>query len=282
MELELIDIGTIQLNSSQYNNSSAGVLGKTTLLYNGNNYIAKSGIFSKPIFTFFEPVVECICSEIIHLLNVDCANYKLVKCTVEANNLWKKQKAIICISENFLQDNEIIIHADNILNTKNTRTNYTHLTEVFKNNILDINNMLIVDYIINNTDRHHKNFAMIYNTENTSLKFAPLYDHGFSLGQEMDIDYLESERDDFAEVYSDCDYSKCCGVTNSSQINDVQFHTVNIDIDINDIYIIIDKYKSYLKPVSYEFMRYIIERRLSYVKKVYTKVQGRYIRNNNL
>lgn len=98
----------------------------------------------------------------------------------------------------------------------------------------------------------------------------------------MDTDYLESESDDFSEVYTDCDYSKCCGVTNYSQIQNVSYHTVNIDVDINEIFKIIDKYKCYLKPVTYEFMKYILERRLSYVKKLFTKVQGHYIRNTDL
>ncbi|MBU3089440.1 HipA domain-containing protein [Clostridium gasigenes] len=282
MELDLINIGEIQLNSTQYNNSSAGVLGKATIVYEGKNYIVKSGMFSKPIFTTLEPVIECICSELIQLFKINCANYDLVKCTVQGNELWKTQESIVCISENFLGENEIIIHADNILNTKNTRTSYKHLTEVFKNNVIDINNMLIIDYIINNTDRHHKNFAMIYNSENNSLKFAPLYDHGFSLGQEMDIDYLESESDDFSEVYTESDYSKCCGVSNSSQIANIDYHSVKIDVDIEEIYKIIDKYKCYLKPATYEFMKYIIKRRLSYVKRVFTKGEGCYTRNNNI
>lgn len=282
MELNLINIGEVDLNSSQYNNSSAGVLGKANIIYDGKHYIAKSGMFSKPIFTTLEPVIECICSELIQLFNINCAKYELVKCTVLGNNLWKSQEVIICISENFLKKNEVIIHADNAINTKNARTTYNHLSYVFKDNIIDINNMLIIDYIINNTDRHHKNFAMIYNSENSSLKFAPLYDHGFSLGQEMDTDYLESEKDDFSDVYTDCDYSKCCGVTNSSQIQNVFYHNVNIDVDIEEIYKIIDKYKCYLKPINYEFMKYIIKRRLTYVKKLFTKVSGRYTRNNNL
>lgn len=282
MNVNLINIGDIELNSTQYNNSSAGVLGKANIIYKGKNYIAKSGMFSKPIFTQLEPVIECICSELIQLLNVKCAKYNLVKCNVLGNNLWKTQDAVICISENFLKENEVIIHADNLLNTKNCRTTYSHLIDVFKNNTLDINNMLIIDFIINNTDRHHKNFAFIYNNDNFTLNFAPLYDHGFSLGQEMDTDYLESESDDFSEVYTDCDYSKCCGVTNYSQIQNVSYHTVNIDVDINEILKIIDKYKCYLKPVTYEFMKYILERRLSYVKKLFTKVQGHYIRNTDL
>lgn len=193
-------------------NSSAGVLAKGLIELDGKKCLAKTGDFRRPRFSSLEPVTEVICSEIIKYLGVDCANYSLRELTVSGNGYWREQEVLCCLSEIFTNKGEKFITASRLLGVKNKRASYEDLIKVF--NQLDINNMLVIDYLINNTDRHLRNFSLIINSNDGSVRFAPLYDHGFSLGQDLDDDYLEEERDDFCYVYDECDYSKCCGLTN--------------------------------------------------------------------
>lgn len=260
------------------NSSSNGVLAKCDYYIDGVHYIAKTGEYRKPKFSNLSPVVEVICYEMISKLGVVCAENYLYTCIVAPSLLWGAQQAIVSLSKDFLCDGETLLHASKILNSKKRRVSYSDLILGFPNNVLDINNMLIVDYILNNTDRHHKNFGLIKSLG--SSRFAPLYDHGFSLGQEYDIDYLEEEWDDFSEAYSDCDYSKCCDITNSKQISNVEFHSVNLDLSLDDLLSVIDKYSRYLKPVRVDFMKYLVTRRFNYVRSLFIKDGELYRRKN--
>ena len=140
--------------------------------------------------------------------------------------------------------------------------------------------MLVVDYLINNTGRHLRNFALIVNKDDSSSRFAPLFDHGFSLGQDIDGDYLEEEQDDFCYVYDECDYAKCCGLTNYSQISNVDFTSVNLDINQDDLFNIIGRYAEFIPSYRVEFIKYLLERRLNYARKIFSKREGIYFRRD--
>ena len=43
----------------------------------------------------------------------------------------------------------------------------------------------ILDGLIANTDRHHENWMFFYHLERRSYQLAPSYDHGSSLGREL-------------------------------------------------------------------------------------------------
>ena len=260
-------------------NSSNGVLVKGIIERDGKSYIVKTGEYSKPRFSTLEPVTEVICCEIIKLLGVNCANYFLEEVILEGNDYWKTQKVLCSFSENFLLEGDNLIHASKILGLKNRRANYLDLIKSF--NELDINNMLVVDYLLNNTDRHLRNFGKIVNNETGEVRFSPLFDHGFCLGQDLDGDYLEEESDDFSYAYTDCDYSKCCGLSNSSQIDNVKFTTVNLNIDLNEVLSVVDKYSNYLPGYRIEFMKYLLTRRFNYARKIFSKNERNYFRRDN-
>ena len=85
------------LTFHNYSSSSKGVLAKNV----SNNYIYKTGAFSRPNFSCVEPVTECICSDILDLMNMKHAKYELVNVTVKSSDLWKEQKVICCRSKLF-------------------------------------------------------------------------------------------------------------------------------------------------------------------------------------
>lgn len=262
-----------------HSNSSNGVLAKAMYTVDGVSYLIKTGEFTRPKFSNIEPVTEAICSEIINLLGVECAEYFIREINIEGTEYWKSQKVLCSFSKNFLSENETIISASKLLKIKSKRATYDSLVKTFDR--LDVNNMIVVDYIIGNSDRHLKNFGYVFNTETGRNRFTPLYDHGFCLGQDLDSDYLESESDDFSCVYEECDYAKCCEVTNLAQLSHVNFTTVNLNIDVNSMLDVVDKYKGYIPSYRLEFMKYLLERRMSYARKVFSKNEGIYFRRNN-
>ena len=259
-------------------NSSTGVLAKGLIKISDNLYLAKTGSFKKPRFSKLEPVIEVICCEVIKLLGISCANYSLKELNISGNAYWKLQKVLCSLSEIFLNENESLVSASKLMNVKNARVSYSDLLKVF--NKLDINNMLVVDYLINNTDRHLRNFALIVNKDDSSSRFAPLFDHGFSLGQDIDGDYLEEEQDDFCYVYDECDYAKCYGLTNYSQISNVDFTSVKLDINQDDLFNIIDRYAEFIPSYRVEFIKHLLERRLNYARKIFSKREGIYFRRD--
>lgn len=258
--------------------SYAGVLAKGEVYIGDSLYLVKSGIYKKPNFSSLEPVIECLVSDILELLGVCHVSYSLAYCYIESELSSVPRKSLVSVCSSFLGEGDEIFHASQVLGVRNIRVTYDELVDAFKGFTLDINNMLVVDYIINNVDRHLRNFALVSNVNSGKVRFAPLYDHGFSLGQDIDIEYLEEVGVD--EAYDFCDYAKCCGLTNSAQLSNVSFHTVNIDVSLDEIYAIVDRYKSYLNENTYLFIREILKWRFKGVRELFSKVQGTYVRRN--
>lgn len=261
--------------------SSQGILAKSFHVEDGKEYLVKTGEYKAPRFDTISVVVEVIVCEIGKLLGVNVANYTMDNCIVKSvDNLFREQQTLVCFSELFTTDNKSLIHCDKFLKSKNSRTNYNTLCGIFSGTMRQfLDDMIVFDYLILNTDRHTKNFGVLYDVENDCSEFAPLYDHGYSLGSSADLDYLECDDCDFDYLYDDVDYSKCFELSNSSQLKYVKRTTLNLDIDISLLFAVIDKYSNYIKSKELvNFMKYILERGLRNVRRIFTKEQGYYIR----
>lgn len=233
--------------------SSKGVLAKSL----DGEYLYKTGSFVRPRFSVIEPVVECICSDIIDVMSIPHAEYELEKVLVTPNNLWKKQEVVCCKSKLFTTPSIRFISGK--VYTKNKKDyNYiiSSLGEEFKD---DINNMIIFDYLVNNTDRHHNNFGLVINEKNGSVEFAPLFDHGFSLCSDFDDDYLKSEN--IEDVLLDCDYSKLCCGCNYDQLKLIESCSCNLDFTVDELFLIVDKYSKYLPEFRVTVMKELLNYR---------------------
>jgi hypothetical protein len=105
------------------------------------------------------------------------------------------------ICENMLDNRSEIVPAWSIIKTAkqyNNVSDYDHYINCcekmgLKNINSSIDNMIVVDYIIANTDRHYNNFGIIRDSKSLEpVKIAPLFDSGGSLWfdqNEMDIDF---------------------------------------------------------------------------------------------
>lgn len=245
---------------SNVNTSSQGVYLKYDILENGIKYLIKTGRLIGRYFSLLEPVSECMAYDIAKCLGVPCAEYILDTADILYNGILYKD-VVVCKSRWFLgEDDEFNSARSLYLNTKRSDL-YNSIISDYPSQRLNIDNMIVFDFIINNTDRHLRNFGFI-----SKGLLAPLYDNGLSLGADMeDIIFLE---EDIEDLLLDCDYNKCFYTCNREQLTLVKTHSLNIDILYKEYKTIVLKYKKYLKPERLEFILRLLEERISYVRKI--------------
>jgi len=236
------------------NSSSLGVYTKYVRVVNGTKYLVKSGRGDgKSKTSILEPVTECICYELAKLMKIDCAEY-----TLEDDN-----EELLSVSKWFYDDRKEKFYSANKL-MKILGISRENLYDNLISNITDIkqeiNNMIVYDYIVNNTDRHLKNFGFLEN--NNELRFAPIYDNGLALGSHLDDSELESENID--DLLLDSDYAKCFDTSNRRQLNLIDDYGLNIDIDYEAV---VSKYSKYLSKKRVEFILKLLKERIEVVKK---------------
>ena len=63
----------------------------------------------------------------------------------------------------------------------------------YSNFIYDLSKMVLFDFIIGNSDRHHSNFGFLVNKDTgNNIEFAPLYDNGSSLCAYIDKEDVDN------------------------------------------------------------------------------------------
>jgi len=160
-------------------NTSDGVLQKKWIISNEKRYLVKggSGLYNQ------QPYNEIIACFIMERLKINHVAY----------SLYQEKDKVFSICENFLDIHTELIPANRIYNVKakkNHDSKYSHLldcvNELGIDNILDsINKMIVIDYIIANTDRHFNNFGFIRDADTLEwIGFSPIYDSGTSLWNE--------------------------------------------------------------------------------------------------
>jgi len=134
---------------------------------------------------------EIIANEIMSRLNINNVKYKIE---------WQNNKPF-SVCKNFLNKDQELIHANDFVHVINYDDKYNNLIKICKNKNMhnikrNLDEMLIVDYIIGNTDRHSSNYGFIRNTKTLQYEgFAPIYDNGSSLWHnkhEIDINILHN------------------------------------------------------------------------------------------
>lgn len=176
----LTGIKPIDLNYSldllSPDNTSDGILKKKWKIANGKRYLLKSGtgMFKQEIAN------EILASTICSLLNIKHVTYEMI------SN--ENEKHSIC--ENFISADTELVPGDRIkecISKRNDESYYTpYINECIKYGIKDaelkINQMLVLDYIIANTDRHWNNFGVIRNADTLCyIDITPIYDSGTSM-----------------------------------------------------------------------------------------------------
>lgn len=204
------DNGTFE-NSNLYDNRFSRVLGQIAFTGYGSSNI--SGLTSSPEFTTNgmlpkcwrresgvvklyksgtegasntgnEPYSEYYASNIAKQLGINAIDYSISK--------WKGKLCSVC--ELFTSKEISFVPVGRIIrngNIKDVRKYYEQLGDEF---IESLNDMIVFDAVIFNTDRHYGNFGFLVDSKsNQIIAPAPLFDHGNSLFSLAGIDALSSE-----------------------------------------------------------------------------------------
>lgn len=157
-------------------NTSDGWLKKKWYVINGKHCLMKGG--SNPYQQ--EPLNEEIASHIMKRLHIPHTYYEVI---------WENGLPY-SICEDFVTPETDLVSAWNIMKVKkkpNHVSSYQHFINCCEelgipNVIPGIDQMLIIDYIIANQDRHYSNFGALRNAENLEwVGLAPIFDCGTSL-----------------------------------------------------------------------------------------------------
>lgn len=249
--MKVDDLRELSLTST-----SKGMLYKCLDSVDGKKVFIKTGTKLRNKFSVLEPVSEVISSEIISKFNIDCAKNKLSKIVLPNIN----EEVLVSISEDFVKDNEEMMSIRSILGNASRENLYDKVVALIPNLKIDIDRMIVMDFLINNIDRHLRNFSII-NEDGRGVKFAPLYDHGLSLY--ADIQDYELEQDD-KETWEMIDECKPFAESHYKQldlIGEVNLPKVKLD----EILEIVDKYREYLSDYRVECIKYLLETRYKYL-----------------
>ena len=154
--------------------------------------------------TGFEPYSEYYSAQVAHVLGVEAIEYGLSK--------WKGELCSTC--ELFTSKEFSFVPVGRMITSggmKAVRAYYESLGEEY---VSALNDMIILDAVICNTDRHFGNFGfMIDNKTNQIVAPAPLFDHGNALFNYAGQDALASKENlaEYASTLLPCVYDDFIG-----------------------------------------------------------------------
>jgi hypothetical protein len=158
-------------------NTSDGCLKKRWKIIDGKRCLLKAG--SSPFCQ--QPFNEIIASSVMKRLNISHVPYTLI---------WSDDEPYSVCEDFVTQDTELvtawrIMQTEKKANSTSVYRHYLNCCEALgiPNMEQSMNEMIVVDYLIANEDRHQNNFGAIRNAETLQwLGAAPVFDSGSSLG----------------------------------------------------------------------------------------------------
>ena len=154
-------------------------------------------LFKYPRRDFGEHWAEKIAAEVAELIGVRCAEVQLARFGGELGTL----------SPAFAEPEWLRMHGNEVMTeaipeydgTRNTGRGDHNIKNILlavsrwaerhglepQAVLAELASYVILDGLIGNTDRHHENWMFFYHPERGSYQLAPSYDHGSSLGREL-------------------------------------------------------------------------------------------------
>ena len=175
---------------SSPDNTSDGFLKKRWKIINGKRCLVKGG--SNPFQQ--QPFNEVIASKVMAYLEIPHVPYELI---------WSNGYPY-SVCEDFVSPDTELVSAWRVMQIQKKSNNdsvYQHFIKCCKtlgiqNIEISLDQMLILDYIIANEDRHLNNFGLLRNPETLEwLGMAPIFDSGSSLGYDKIASRIHAERD---------------------------------------------------------------------------------------
>ena len=148
-------------------------LGEKKIYYKLSDYDSFHGV------TGHECVNELIVDRLLSILGIDHLAYSLIHADVKIGN--NIVDTYLCASEDFKQKDERKMALDAFYESEHTDNEAPLdfcIRMGWENYIYE---MLVVDFLILNRDRHGANIEVLRNTKKKTYRLAPLFDHGISL-----------------------------------------------------------------------------------------------------
>ncbi len=177
---ELKDLKYLSWDKVRQSSGTAGSYLKSFSYSNGKKVYYKLSYFDdvKGIFGY-ESFNEIIAARIMELLNINHLDYSLIHGNIVIDN--KEYNTYLNYSYDFKKNNETKVTFENFYNiNKNDKEDIISFSKRY-GFINDIYNMILVDYLIINRDRHGANIEVLLDRNTKEYRLAPLFDHGLSL-----------------------------------------------------------------------------------------------------
>lgn len=148
-------------------------LGGKKVYYKLSNYDSYRGIVGH------ECVNEIIVDRLLHILGIEHLDYQLVHADIVLDG--RKQTTWLCASGDFKKPGENKLALDAYYQAERLKGE-SPLEFCIRNGWEEyIYQMLVVDFLILNRDRHGANIEVLRNSRKKQIRLAPLFDHGLSL-----------------------------------------------------------------------------------------------------
>ncbi len=152
---------------------SYSTVGDKKIYYKLSDYDAAKGIVGH------ECVNELIADRLLTLLGIEHLSYSLIYADVNING--KIYETYLCASEDFKNRGESKIALDAYYGVERLE-NESPFEFCIRNGWEEyIYEMLAIDFLILNRDRHGANIEVLRNSKKKTIRIAPLFDHGISL-----------------------------------------------------------------------------------------------------
>lgn len=127
-----------------------------------------------------ESINEIIVDRLLTLLDIPHLHYHLIHADILVDN--KPIRTWVCASYNFRQRGEKKHEIDDYYKLNRLNDTEMPLDFCIRNGWAEyIYQMLVIDYLALNRDRHGANIEVLENRNRKTIRLAPLFDHGVSL-----------------------------------------------------------------------------------------------------
>ncbi|PLS02456.1 hypothetical protein [Neobacillus cucumis] len=242
-----------------------------------NNYYIKASSLDKSNHTYHvEAIMECIAYEVGLLLGIDVVPYWLDKLYISEHEIID-----VCVSEDYFYKRPIKekVSAFSYLlklhpGKLSREEQYNRITSISEKIKLDIDKMLVFDYLIDNYDRHLRNIEIALLKDGT-ITIAPIFDNGSSLlaNWEFEEDLLDlKENEDLFEqniLHAETP-AKAFANEHAIEIRMVGkevYNHINLNIENKEFKSIIEKYSDYLSPLRKELIYKLLIHRYENIQK---------------
>ncbi len=146
--------------------------GETKLYYKLSDYDSQKGIIGH------ECVNEIIAGRVMDLLGIEHLEYTLIHADIVIDE--KKYKTWLCRSNDFKRRGDAKLAFEDYYQMEHTAGEdpFSFCCRLgWKDYIC---NMLLIDFLISNRDRHGANIEVLFDRKKKQIRPAPLFDHGLS------------------------------------------------------------------------------------------------------